>query len=342
MPPDLSRLRPPPFYKRVRLLDLLIENFKKIPMSISERVHALAMVLVAGVLSSTIFISTLSPVQAATVDSSISCFVYTTLNDFGVPQQFQAGKCPATPAQGGAITLVKRVVNTGAGTAAPSDFLLHLTSAGTDVGGSPQQGTSTGMTYSGLTPGIYMVREAGAPLGYSMSFSGNCDTNGILSISSGTIAFCVVTDTYAAQGTTPQSTTAQSMTTNMQTATPTGTLDVVKLVAGTTATSSPASIHVLTSAGSDVAGSPQKGSPLGTLYILTPGLYNVIDPGMSGYNAMYAGNCMMGGAIVVTPAGVSTCIITATPASGTQAASSLVPTSADLSIRAIIIANQTK
>ena len=79
-----------------------------------------------------------------------------------------------------------------------------------------------------------------------------------------------------------------------------GTLKVVKIVAGGSAFPSDFSLHVK-SGGTDVGGSPQPGSVAGTSYIgLAPGDYVVSETGPDNYNANFVGACDSSGVVTVT------------------------------------------
>ena len=109
----------------------------------------------------------------------------------------------------------------------------------------------------------------------------------------------------------------------------TGTLDVITLIDGGSATSSQVTFHVLTSAGADVAGSPQVGSASGTLYILAPGNYALIQASpIPGYVSSYSGNCSFGGIVAISAGTSQTCTITETAISGTG----IAPADSDVSL----------
>src|SRR3989344_4737625 len=80
-----------------------------------------------------------------------------------------------------------------------------------------------------------------------------------------------------------------------------GTLKVVKLVAGGSASPSDFSLHVK-SGGTDVGGSPQPGSVAGTSYVgLAPGEYTVSETGPANYTADFVGPaCNSSGVVTVT------------------------------------------
>jgi hypothetical protein len=94
----------------------------------------------------------------------------------------------------------------------------------------------------------------------------------------------------------------------------TGTLTVIKHVVnddGGSALASAWSLHV-TSAGVDVAGSPQPGSEAGTVYTLDSGAYNVSETGgPSGYSFDgFTGDCNSSGAVTVVAGQNVTCTLT--------------------------------
>src|SRR3989344_8359410 len=79
-----------------------------------------------------------------------------------------------------------------------------------------------------------------------------------------------------------------------------GTLKVVKIVAGGgSASPSDFSLHVK-SGGTDVGGSPQPGSVAGTSYVgLAPGEYTVSETGPANYTASFIGACNSSGVVTV-------------------------------------------
>ncbi|HTN23396.1 MAG TPA: hypothetical protein VL120_05380, partial [Solirubrobacteraceae bacterium] len=168
---------------------------------------------------------------------------------------------------------------------------LHLTSAGTDVAGSPQAGSETGDTYT-VAAGSYSVGETGGPSGYAQSFSGACDAEGNLTVTVGQTRTCTVTNDDIAPKVT-----------------------VVKHVVndnGGTAAAKDWSLHLEVSGGQgDVAGSPQAGSETGDTYTVSAGTYDVSESGgPSGYAASFSGACDEQGTITVTVGQTRTCTVT--------------------------------
>jgi len=93
----------------------------------------------------------------------------------------------------GSLTVTK-IVATG-GDASPSDFLIHVTQEG-EVSGSPQPGSSEGTTYSSLLAGTYNVSESGEFQNYTATFTGDCNSDGYVTVSSDANATCTITNTY--------------------------------------------------------------------------------------------------------------------------------------------------
>ncbi len=92
------------------------------------------------------------------------------------------------------LHVIKQVINTNGGTATPSLFTLHVKIGGTDVSGSPAAGTTTpGNPYS-LLAGTYVVSED-ANASYIASFSGDCDSNGNVTLGNGDNKTCTITNT---------------------------------------------------------------------------------------------------------------------------------------------------
>ncbi|MEI8130474.1 MAG: ice-binding family protein [bacterium] len=100
------------------------------------------------------------------------------------------------PVPTGILSVVKQVVNTGGGTALASDFQMHVKSAGSDVVGSPDAGMiAPGRAYTLIAPATYTVSEDANVL-YTQSFSGDCDSSGVVSLVSSGTPTCTVMNTY--------------------------------------------------------------------------------------------------------------------------------------------------
>jgi hypothetical protein len=91
------------------------------------------------------------------------------------------------------LTVFKRVTNDDGGTQAPGDFTVHVRSGGADVAGSPQPGSATGRSYTSLASGTYTVGE-NADSRYTASFSGNCTSAGVVTLTEGSVKTCTITN----------------------------------------------------------------------------------------------------------------------------------------------------
>lgn len=261
-----------------------------------SRARALALMgiaLAAGV----IILGNQRPVHAQTVPSGseIVCYVFSELNSIGTPIPFlDASGCPSEPPSGSATIKVMKVVVPGGGASA-ADFSIHLKQGSSEVGGSPQPGSVAGTSYIGLEPGAYTVSETGGPAGYTASFSMGCDASGSIEVAAGETKVCVVTNTF------------------QEPAPSTGAIQVVKVVAGGTATSSDFQIHVRQN-DADIVGSPQAGTAVGTSYTgLSAGSYVVSETGgPAHYTPSFSGACNGTSTVAVLAGATSTCTITNT------------------------------
>jgi len=98
------------------------------------------------------------------------------------------------PAPLATLHVIKLVVNANGGTAVASDFSVHVELGGTNVSGSPQNGTSTPGTLYSLAAGTYIVSE-GSHAGYTQTFTGDCDSSGNVTLVAGTPKTCTVVNT---------------------------------------------------------------------------------------------------------------------------------------------------
>jgi hypothetical protein len=105
------------------------------------------------------------------------------------------GSCtaPVTPAPA-TLHVIKLVVNGISGAAVASNFLLHVKLLGSEVVGSPANGTSTPGTLYSLSPGTYVVSED-ASSSYTESFTGDCDSSGNIPLASGDNKICTIVNT---------------------------------------------------------------------------------------------------------------------------------------------------
>lgn len=115
----------------------------------------------------------------------------TTLSDISFSSD-ESVTCTFTNERRPTLTVVKEVVNDNSGALDAGDFSLHVTSGGADVAGSPQPGSTTGTSYT-LTPGSYVVGED-AVTGYDSTISGDCASDGSISLGVGDDRTCTVTN----------------------------------------------------------------------------------------------------------------------------------------------------
>jgi uncharacterized repeat protein (TIGR01451 family) len=170
------------------------------------------------------------------------------------------------------LTVVKVIVNDDGGTATTSNFALF---AG--------NGTATTTVTSGvaepLPAGTYTVFESG-PSGYSATFSGACDSNGVVTLGLGDALVCTITNDDIAP-----------------------LLTVTKIVDNSngfgTSTVSDFDLFVgITQVVSGVQNAFMAGS------------YTISETGPSGYTATFSDDCDSFGAITLEVGGVYTCTIT--------------------------------
>ena len=93
------------------------------------------------------------------------------------------------------LYIIKSVVNTGGGSAVPSDFTLHVKKMSVDVVGSPSVGTSTPGNLYSLPVDTYVVSE-NINSSYTQSFTGDCDSSGNVTLVNGVDKTCTIVNTY--------------------------------------------------------------------------------------------------------------------------------------------------
>ncbi len=187
------------------------------------------------------------------------------------------------------LKVITTVQNDNGGTASAADFSAHVRQSGRDVSGSPQPGSGTGTTYT-LTAGLaYSVSADGVP-GYSAGVSGDCASNGAITLAPGDSKTCTITADDGAP-----------------------TLGVViQVVNDNGGTKAPSDFiaHVRTALG-DVTGSPQAGTAAGTLYSLVAGPYTVAADAVPGYTMSVAGDCAANGSVTLVVGQPKSCTIVA-------------------------------
>ena len=256
--------------------------------------------LLAVVIGGSFFLTSVKAAHAAPVSlgNQIVCVVFDLLNHIGTPIPFlNAEGCSVNPPSSTGTLRVMKIV--AGGTASASDFQIHVLFEGSDVTGSPQPGSVSGTSYIGLTPAQYVVNETGGPANYTATFIGDCNASGVVTVASSSVpSVCTITNTFVPPVVPPP-------------VAATGTLTIIKVVSGGTATSSDFQMHVKSGA-TEVTGSPQAGSATGTSYMLTTGAYTVSETGGPvNYTASFSGSCP-GGVATVATSTTATCTVTNT------------------------------
>lgn len=257
--------------------------------------------------------SAVRPVPAkASLGNDIVCFVFSTLNVFGEPiPHLDANNCPSTPPTGsGTLKVMKVVVG---GTATASDFSIHVKSGGTEIGGSPQPGSTSGTSYIGITPGDYTVSETGGPANYTASFVG-CNSSGNITVASSSVPkVCTITNTYVAPPSGVENTLAlcsDSIDNNDN--------GLVDLADPDCAAFKPKlTVTVVVSGGTLAAGNfplflDSMGITSGTATTTTTGAHTVTQTGTSTYSGVFSGACDSGGHVTLAIGDNKSCTLTNT------------------------------
>ena len=92
--------------------------------------------------------------------------------------------------QTGSLTVIKRVVNDDNGNASSDDWTMNV--AGPSASSFP--GATDPGTTKTVDPGSYTVTESDGPSGYSLTYSGDCDANGGVSVAAGQSKTCILTN----------------------------------------------------------------------------------------------------------------------------------------------------
>ncbi len=95
-------------------------------------------------------------------------------------------------AKAATLTVTKIVNNTEGGSAVVSDFTLVVT-------GNTASSTVTSGQSSNFAAGTYTLSEQGPTTGYAATFSGDCDSQGSITLTLGQTSDCTITNTYSAQ-----------------------------------------------------------------------------------------------------------------------------------------------
>ncbi|MDP3988767.1 MAG: ice-binding family protein [bacterium] len=176
------------------------------------------------------------------------------------------------------LNIIKTVVNDSGGTAVASDFSLHVKLNGTDVAGSPASGTGTPGTAYSLAAGTYVLSEDSFAA-YTATISGDCATNGSITLLAGETKTCTITNDDIA----PQ-------------------LIVNKIVINDNGGTNIISDFPLFVDGSSVTS--------GVATTTTIGVHTVSETSDAGYTTTIGGNCAANGTITLALGDVETCTIT--------------------------------
>ncbi len=171
--------------------------------------------------------------------------------------------------QPGTITVTKRVVNEGGGTARPSDFAITVD--GNNPTPSSFDGSSSGTTVQ-LFEGRYGVTESGSTTSdYDSTLSRGCSG----SIREGESKSCTITNTYSVSP--PPITTGEIVVTKR----------VINEGGGTARPSD----FTITVDGNNPTPSSFDGSSSGTTVTLEPGTYSVTENPMPDYTSSSSNDC---------------------------------------------------
>lgn len=227
----------------------------------------------------------------------------------------------------GTVRVIKEVINDEGGTKAASDFLIYVkTSSGIEIAVAP--GAVTPGNIYRLPAGDYQVSE-GNHTGYTVSYSGDSDSTGNFTLTSGENKTVTITnnDTLGIVTPTPIEPTPIEPTPRPRprpTPTPApqaelATLHVIKHIInndGRTAVAADFRLHVKID-GNDVAASPAPGAEApGTTYALAAGTYQVSEDAFAGYSITYSGDGDANGNITLAPGDNKTITITNNDTSG--------------------------
>ncbi len=163
------------------------------------------------------------------------------------------------------LTVVTSVVNDNGGTLTPAGVTTHVRLGANDVANSPRAGTAAGFTYT-LSAGSTYVVSAENVTGYALGLSGSCT----VTLTVGQVASCTITANDIA----PRLTVVTNVVNDAG-----GALAPVDF-----------DVHVRR-AGTDIAGSPKKGSAAGVAYTVAAGAHDVAADDRAGYSQSRSPAC---------------------------------------------------
>jgi uncharacterized repeat protein (TIGR01451 family) len=185
--------------------------------------------------------------------------------------------------QAGTLIVIKHVVNDSGGSAVASAWTMNV--AGPTALSFP--GAEAPGTSNPVDAGAYKVTESGGPAGYALSYSGDCDADGDVTVPLGQTRTCTLTNNDQA-----------------------GTLIVIKHVVNDSGGSAVASAWTMNVAGPTALSFPGAEAP-GTSNPVDAGAYKVTESGgPAGYALSYSGDCDADGDVTVPLGQTRTCTLT--------------------------------
>jgi hypothetical protein len=184
--------------------------------------------------------------------------------------------------QPGQLIVIKHVVNNSGGSAAAANWTMNV--------GGPTQLSFPGAESPGInnpvSAGNYVIGESGGPAGYTLSFSGDCNSQGQVSIALGQTRTCTLTNDDQP-----------------------ATLKVIKHVIKDDGGTAVAGDFTMNVAGPTPLSFPGVEGPGGTSNQVKAGNYNITEAGPDGYTLTYSAECP-GGAITLALGESKTCTLT--------------------------------
>ena len=236
--------------------------------------------------------------QAMTLGANTS-FVGTAIDDAGITVGANTTWLGRALAFGGTVTtdtntitvpictapatlkIIKQVINDNGGIKTAANFNLHVKLSNIDVVGSPAIGLiSPGRSYS-LSSGVYTISED-INTGYAQSFSGDCSTNGGITLFAGDDKTCIITNNDIA---------------------PTSTINVVKIVINDNGGNKVVSDFPLFVNNVPVTSGI-------TNNFAAPAAYTITETQSSNYTQSFSGDCDASGHINLLAGESKVCIIT--------------------------------
>jgi uncharacterized repeat protein (TIGR01451 family) len=178
--------------------------------------------------------------------------------------------------QPGTLVVIKHVVKDNGGTANASAWTMNVAGpTASSFAGAESPGTS-----KQVNAGAYTVTESGGPAGYALTYSGDCDSSGHVTVPVGGTKTCTLTNDDVP-----------------------ATLHVKKIVVNDNGGTKQASDFSFQVNGGSAQGFEADGQNDLTV---NAGTYNVVEPAVSGYTTTYQG-CSN---IVIPLGGTATCTVT--------------------------------